>query len=60
MEEYHIKSATHLTTLKCISSEGVIYQVNKEFFRKIKGEDVIKMLSSMAKDKFNFLNKRMQ
>ncbi|CDW81320.1 UNKNOWN [Stylonychia lemnae] len=59
LEEYFLQSKTYLSSLECKSSEGVVYQVKLEFFKKIKSDEVTKLLNHMSQDKIEFLNKRL-
>ncbi len=44
LEEQYIQSPVYLTTIVCASIEGTVYEVNRDFFKKVKGEDAIRML----------------
>eukprot|EP00347_Sterkiella_histriomuscorum_P006060 403354217 len=59
LEENHLQSKTYLTSMECKSCEGVVYQVSREFFKKIKSDEATKMIKQMSQDKVDFLNQRM-
>ncbi len=43
----------------CTSIDGVVYEVSKELFKKLKSDEATKHLTQMSLNKLDFLNKRM-